>query len=315
MLSKGLVPLLAGLCIGGCSIRPLPENVTRDTTAAIVQKIRCEAREALDYINAETLRAHARNGDPFTIQLADGLEAGTVTPIDLLHLRHKIKLDDEGLKLYKTYTLSAVTFDFQFAMSELNDAAADVGFRLPLAEGLFTLGLNAGAKFDRKNTRKFQITSSFLELHHLDRQKCEEIVARTENFIYPITGLIGLYEVFNTFVKIDSTAGPGSDAAHRFSDTVTFTTTLTAGATPKLALDPIPARRFRVASASATLKAARVDEHQVAIAIARGDEVASFDPRVLSGKAKSKIIADELRIENLLDVQRRNTVFIGDLLR
>jgi hypothetical protein len=46
----------------GCAIHPLPENVTRDTTYDIVQKIR-EGREALDYLAA----ARSQATDPFTL--------------------------------------------------------------------------------------------------------------------------------------------------------------------------------------------------------------------------------------------------------
>jgi len=35
------------MIVAGCAIRPLPRDVTRDTTVEIINKIRCEARRAL----------------------------------------------------------------------------------------------------------------------------------------------------------------------------------------------------------------------------------------------------------------------------
>jgi hypothetical protein len=318
--STALVSICAFL-LAGCAIHPLPENVTRDTTYDIVQKIRCEGREALDNISLRLLRKFT---DRRTLDLADRIEAGELTTAEVLlnpKYRRNLVLDKETWDLFLAYTLSAVTFDFDFQISEDNNNQANANFTAPVTNGTFTLGANAGADLNRKSERKFEITNSFAELHTLDRGYCENIAARIGNIVYPITGKIGLEEVFETFVNLDSRIGVTPPApAQGFSDKLTFLTTLSAGATPKIALTPIPDSRFRLADASATLSATRTDQHEVTIAIAKGAlltpaAIALLDQRVLNkgrldAKSKSKDIADQRRMEDIFIIPRNKAIII-----
>src|SRR5947209_1020231 len=54
--------------LAACAIHPLPEHVTGQPTYHIVQKIRCEAREALIDL---ALRALRESTNPRTLALAD----------------------------------------------------------------------------------------------------------------------------------------------------------------------------------------------------------------------------------------------------
>jgi hypothetical protein len=313
---------VAAFLLGGCAIHPLPENVTRDTTYDIVQKIRCEGREALDNIS---IRLFRRSTDQRTLDLADRVAAGELTVPEVFFVpkyRRNLFLDKETTELFLAYTLSAVTFDFDFQITEDNNNMANANFTLPMVNGIFTLAANAGAELNRKSERKFQITNSFAELHTLDRRYCESIAARIGNIVYPITGKIGLEEVFETFVNLDSRIGvTPTDPAKSFSDQLTFTTTLNAGATPKIALNPVADNRFRLADASATLSASRTDEHEVTIAIARGAvltpaAIALFEPKILNkarvdAKTQSKFIADQRRMEDVFIIPRNKAIIIN----
>jgi hypothetical protein len=301
--------VLASVCaflLAGCAVHPLPENVTRDTTYDIVQKIRCEGREALDAISVRLLRT---SPDPTVLAFADRVEAGTLTVIDLFEpkgpyigLLNQV-LPKWVLELFKTYTTSAVTFDFDFMITENNHNGAIADFRMPIVAGLFSLGAHAGANFDRQSHRKFQIVNSFYELHHLSRDYCSNIVARIGNFAYPITGKIGLEEVFSTFVDLDSNVEGGiAGDAHRFSDQLTFTTTVSADVTPSIVLDPLPTRAFRLADASYTASAFRQDQHGVTIAVAKGQYITSLDQARADAKKRSKDIADQIRTEDFFIV-------------
>lgn len=286
------------LLLTGCSTRPLPEDVTRETTTAIVQKIQCEAREALDHISEAMF---LRSPDTDTQRLADLVATGSVRVPDLFapgaRVHPLLTKADEQLAL--DYTLSAVTFDFKFTISETNDNGGNADFRLPVVGGVFTLGLSAGGKLQRQNVRKFQITNSFFELHDIEPAACRGIVAKVGNVIYPITGRIGLEEVFLTFLELDSGAGTTKvpDNAHLFTDTLTFTTTLSASAAPKITLDPVAMREFRVADAYGSLSAERVDVHEVAIALAKGPRFLSVDAARRGAKVQSRIIANQNRVD------------------
>jgi hypothetical protein len=300
---------IAALFLGGCAIHPLPEDVTRNNTLQIVHKIRCEGREALDRISVRLLRAE---GDERAHAFADQVERRELTVPELFgNKKYKFGLSPRAQELFLAYTLSAVTFDFFFDIDETNDNSASAGFRLPFVDGIFNLNANAGAKFERGTARKFMVTSSFRELHELNPVECAKIVARVGNYYYPITGVIGLEEIFDTFVMIDSTVGglPGAGNPHQFSDEVSFITTIGADVNPSLTLDAIP-NRFRLVSASATLKAERVDKHQVTVALAKGDRLRGLDAGRVSAKDRSRAIAEQRRMEDLIIVPRRGSVII-----
>jgi hypothetical protein len=133
---------------------------------------------------------------------------------------------------------------------------------MPVVPGLFSLGANANADFDRESSRKFQIVNNFYEMHELPREYCESIAAKIGNVVYPITGKIGLEEVFETFVKLDSNIEGGLASEHRFSDELTFTTSVGSDVTPGIFLDPFPVRNFRLLTARATVAASRVDQYK-----------------------------------------------------
>lgn len=201
-----------------------------------------------------------------------------------------------------------IGYDFQFLITENNNATASSLFTYPFATGTFTAGLNAGSQRARASDRNFRIVESFHTLLG-DRDKCGKGPPRGPNRKYPIAGSIGLKEVINTYVKLNElthlvTAGGGGGREGRegggdqqpgegrgksgrsgfiaFTDpgpedlpeTVTiFSDKLTF--TTKLVggLKPSvklsPVKgRFRLAEAAADLSADRTDVHKVTVAMA-----------------------------------------------
>jgi hypothetical protein len=256
---KRTVPVLIGMVLLGCSTHPLVEDVTRQKTFDIVKSIRCEATLAV---------AKARD-----------------IP--------KPPLSPETLK--KTY----IGYDFQFLITENNNATASSLFTYPFATATFTAGLSAGAQRARASDRNFRIVESFHTLL-ADEKNCREVPQRGPNIKYPIAGSIGLEEVITTYVKINllthlatREADRGGDREERetpsrkfefadpqrpgpddlpeavtvFSDKLTFTTKLVGGLKPSVKLSPVKGR-FRLAEAAADLSADRTDVHKVTVAMA-----------------------------------------------
>jgi hypothetical protein len=307
MRGSATVVSICAFLLGGCAIHPLPENVTRETTYDIVQKIRCEGREAVDNI---ALRLVRKSTDPFTLEWADRVEAGEFSFIEgYKKYEASLKFDAYTKQMMMTYTTSAVTFDFWFDISEHNLNSAGAGFTMPVVPGLFTLDAAATANFERRSSRKFQIVNSFYELHGLSRSRCDNIAAWAGNVAYPITGKIGLQEVFETFVRLDSDVEGGLGHEHRFSDELTFTTTVGSSVTPGIVLDPVPARAFRLFRATATANNSRIDEHKVTLAVAKGSPLLSIDQARTDAKILSQTIADERRTEDFFIVPRRGFIF------
>ncbi len=101
-----------------------------------------------------------------------------------------------------------------------------------------------------------------------------------------------------------------------FADRLKFTTTLSAGASPKLTMSAVPGR-FRATSVKADLDATRIDMHQVTIAVA-GRLRSAPGARVLSPTTNSllstTIIQTQVGPEQraLLELDRQRLLTLQD---
>lgn len=300
MINKAIassLALAAGI-LGGCAIHPLPEDFSRNTTYEIVKKIRCEAREALDNIAVRVLR---QSSDPHVLRMADQLAAGQIEVVPGVLLQVP-RLEPSIQRLFEKFTTSAVSFDFQFTIEEENDNAGSADFRLPFTSGVFTLGVSGGAKLTRENFRKFIVDTSFYDLHtdnSLAREVCSSIAATHSNIVYPITGRIGLYEVFSTFIELENE----THLKDGFSDQLKFVTKLNASLKPKIELFPISAQRLRLSEAALTLASTRQDQHQLGLVIKKGEGISLLDARRNAKLFTAERIID-LRTEDFFRSQR-----------
>jgi len=322
---------ISALWLSGCAVHPLPEDVTRESTYHIVQKIRCEAREALTQLSVLALR---ESNYPPTLELADRIETGDLADIkitDLFQNPHLRRLVDRQVhQNFEIFALSALAFAFTFNIKEDNDNSANASFQLPMVNGPFSLLANAGKKLNRESERKLEANHTFLELYRFtDRDVCRAIEAGGGHVIYPITGKIGLYEVFKTFYLLNRPHNPalknppdegfqnhrmGRDVKD-FTDELKFTTRFNIGTTPSITLAAVP-DRFTLTSASATLSASREDLHRVLISLEVGDAVTSLaqamgrvgGQSVRSGAQIAKVRASrrvkEIRTENFISTIR-----------
>jgi hypothetical protein len=276
------IPLASSLL--GCSMHPLPENVSRANTFDIVERIRCEVSDAL---NSYLEQAHPR---------------------DRKHVENII-------------AASAIGYDFTFEITEWNNRLADDGkgllaFKRPSfkdpSKG-FSLDLTAEAHKIRKNTRKFRIVENLRDLLNAANFKrmpavagldgnsrivCDE--AYQENWVYPITGSTGMGEVVRTYIRleqltdfdrsVDKTQPIQTLGAKAvvFSDQLAFTTTVRAGVKPVLELNAVPGT-FKLTTASFFGTAEREDMHNVTVALASNllevDDHGIIDPSV-DGRVK-----------------------------
>ena len=211
--------LVSILAIGasGCSIHPLPDDVTRDSTADIVSKIRCEAKKAIS--------DHAAD---------------------------------------RKFNATAIGYNFEFTITEDNNASGNATFTLPFTDGRFTLKIGAGEDKQRIGERNFLIVENFEELRQAD---CS-VEALSEHWRYPITGVIGLDEVVSTFVRLanlDLLIKPDKKVS-TFTDTVIFTTKFRANVDPRIELSPV-VDKFKLTDASVSLSADRIDKHKLTITL------------------------------------------------
>lgn len=180
---------------------------------------------------------------------------------------------------------TVVGFDFVLKMTEENKATAGkLSFADPLARGKFTLDLTGSAEKERFNERRFRVVDNMYKLSL--EENCSEQEQRA-NFVYPITGRIGLDELVFTYWKLKDVTSfkPYEDDDQRaFIDKLLFTTTLSAGLSPTIQIDS-PAGGFELTNASVAGNVVRKDEHQVTVAIVQYVETIVVE---VPGKPKPK---------------------------
>jgi hypothetical protein len=236
--------LVAALALGGCSIHPLPEDVSGKSTFAIAQSIRCEAQQALREYAADPKYDTGAIAYDFSFQITEDNLAN-----------------------------AAPTFKDPFsAFSSLTVGVFGAGNPLVTSGG--TAG--TGGALQRVAIRKFALVDGFGELKRAD---CGNAVARARP-LYPITGSIGLREVVRTFMLLEGTGALQGDPSVAqtaftksvgttvdFSDELRFTTTLTTGTlVPNLVLAPLTGQ-FRLVGLIGGFGADRQDIHHVVVAL------------------------------------------------
>jgi len=209
-------------------MHPLPEDVSRVNTYDIVEKIRCEAKEGLRGVRADS-------------------------------------------NILKN---TAIGYDFTFDIDEDNNATNG---KLKFERPGFRDGSNTTWEFTgsstrkRKNKRVFRIVE---RLEKLNAANCSEGATRA-NWVYPITGAVGMGEVLRTYIGLerltDFGTGLKSDSTV-FSEELEFTTEFGGGVTPTLELATI-AGKFRLTNATIFAEAKRKDIHSLTVALAKEGEL------------------------------------------
>jgi hypothetical protein len=256
MVAYGLLASL-GTGLLGCSVHPLPQDVSYKSTVDIVRRIRCEASEGL-------LAAWQNAPKPEQVE--------------------------------KIVNGTTIGFDFRFVIAETNrvtDAelaferknAKDEGFELKLAADLNGAHRNGVGENEstRKNTRVFRVID---DLKDLKEAKCGQRVKSTRaNLVYPVTGSTGMAEIVRTYIELEKLTDlrgekttkkvkKGKETTEEeqeivtFSDKLEFITTLEVGVMPRLELETTIGV-LKLTKASTTAAALRRDLHAVTVVLAR----------------------------------------------
>lgn len=249
--------------LGGCSLYPIPDDVSPYRTEQIVRFGRCEVRYA---ILAHMIRSGMITEPTTTAEIKSLIDV----------TRKKAKARPKDLTVLDTHLLRlmkvAIVYSYDFNITENNKASAGAGFRLPSLTSTLDVGGTAGLDLTRVGSRVFGTQDSWDDLV-VNAALCENLPGpRPANVLYPLTGSIGfdpltgsigVGRVVETFVDIDLQGG----AKDNFVDTLTFTTSVSGDANASIKLDPVP-NQFRLVSAAADVGASRVDVHKLTISLA-----------------------------------------------
>jgi hypothetical protein len=261
----------------GCSIHPVPEEVTGVDTLDIVKQIRCEARNTLRTLVIDFLQKQAREtGDPFYANLAAQYQNNPAS-INTFHYNLFRGPQYAGAKAaVKLFYDAGIAYNFDLLGSETNNVDPQSSFIRTFFDHKATLGLTAGSDRIRANDRAFTATDTFGGLlTTVGEDYCIGHIV-IANYIYPIAGRIGLDNTMKTFINLTlfgALGGPKDTTGKppTMTDTLTFTTTFKLGVNPMVVFTPVTAA-WQLLSASMTTDFERMDRHQVAIGLAIGKE-------------------------------------------
>ena len=266
MRIRSVSSLSLSMIVAGCSIHPLPRDVTRDTTLAIVEKIRCEARDALvrGMINVLEEEHSTTN-----LELLQKLRQPGGASAEKLCRLSPLAFDEAARGRLNKFRTAATTYTFDFTIKENKMKAGGATFKVPFTQGTFTLGLTAGSDKTRSNLRNIEFSETFSSLlfgRYADGSSNNlfcDMKPQRKHWIYPITGRIGLAELIDTYVKLVKT----TKDKLAFSDKLSFTTKFDMSAKPSVELTRIIPKKFNLVAANVDYIASREDVHEVKISL------------------------------------------------
>jgi hypothetical protein len=275
MLSRAWAGVLA-FTLAGCAIHPLPEDVSSVPTYVIVRQIRCETREAVIHnaIGWLTSEQNEIEGKVDPASRAIGLDFQNGRPIQQFSPKlFKGRVHDIIAAFYD----AGVAYTFDLDMSEINNLDPQIDLLDPFHRWKFTMGIKGGFDRKRENERLFTVSDSFSGLIHLPDDYCMDPVAArsyvvSENYIYPITGRIGVKRMVQDFIELTlfgSLGGPASNTKGppTLVDQLSFTTEFSGSINPTVTFAPLT-HGLQVVDASLSASVDRKDLHKVTIGLA-----------------------------------------------
>jgi hypothetical protein len=259
--------------LAGCAIHPLPEDVSGVPTYVIVRQIRCETRKAiidtaLGWLTSEQNQIEGKV-DPASRQI--GLEFRNGRPIQ--EFSPKLFKGRVGAIIAVFYD-TGVAYTFDLDMSEINNFDTQINLLKIFSNAKLTTGLKGGIDRTRENERLFTVSDSFSSLIRLPDDYCVDPVAGrnyvvSENYVYPITGRIGVKKMIQDFIELTlfgSLGGPKDNikGPPTLVDQLSFTTQVSGSVNPTIIFSPV----VNVSDASLTISAVRKDLHKVTIGLA-----------------------------------------------
>ena len=203
------------------------------------------------------------------------------------------RVDPKLANTFVAYGASTIAYRFDFDVTESNHNDGSLTFALPFNTGTFALDLGGKLNKDREGQRTFTMAETFQKLVYLN---CDDWVQANRNIVYPATGSIGMGKIINAFIDV-SQLGGGHD---KFTDDITFTTTVRGKLNPTLELAPV-LNRFQLAKATGEFESKRVDTHKLKVSLAFPDLSMVGVASAVSAAAIPRL-ADETKNRALINI-------------
>lgn len=298
----GLIPL------SGCSIYPLPEDVTGFQSKHVVRLTRCQARDA---VRGELQRTLSAWENVIVYKRMTGGEMARWLN-DNPDKYYGLRLADfspQAARLYKFYGDTRLSYDFTIDSSEMNTAGFDLALLRTFTRGSDLFGIKVQNERTRQVKRQFRNYDSFDNLARgLPPDYCEGMPTGP-NWVHPSTGVSRIATLIREFVDQNQRENLGSkdDPLNaEMNDTIVFTTKAIGNFDPTFTRDAIPGT-FVPSEIKINADNYRLDVHTIIVLIqlpSQRDKVLLFDANGnISAVGKNTIDAkfNEIRDNNYKD--------------
>lgn len=302
---KILIAIIGAGILAGCSIRPLPQDVTapKYDTYGIVKRVRCEMRDAITrYAIRSLLRRNLAK------EAEEAAKPGGMAWLNA----HRAQLPQDMQAVLNRYDGAMVTYDFTFDITENNNVIGGVSFGRVFSRNTLGIGIAGESLRERHNTRTFRSSDNFQKLTvNVTDQFCSEPsndprrptwstqeLRQATDFIYPITGSLNLFEMVGAFLDLyqsNNLTGKDKDPP-ALSDNVQFDTKWSGGINPSFEISPL-GRNLELSKAGFTATGIREDKHSVII-------VLTLPPEDDPPKSARATAAQQSTAQTLIERQR-----------
>ncbi len=278
-IARTLVLCAGAAVLSSCATRPVTEGVTGLYSYWIAQAARCEIRDALIDLIVEGVRerqpdlaaylarrdthekAYLEESSRFEGFLAKGI--------------HGVK-DPEVRSAILLYSQTLIAYEFDFNITHTNKAGGGMDLLSTVTRGTVSVGMGAGFEGERNTARNFKLIDLFGDIlvSPPTIRECNTIRGtskgkRSPNGAYPMAGSLNLREILDTFISLTQSANLVGNFVDKrdvptFSETMKFTTIVSAGIDPVLELKPL-GRRLEVKGADASFSVRRQDIHKLTL--------------------------------------------------
>ncbi|MGY4157883.1 hypothetical protein ACVINW_003725 [Bradyrhizobium sp. USDA 4461] len=272
----------AFLVLSGCAIAPVTDDVAHISASNIARQVRCEARQAvinalLGYLASPDNNMNKNKLDDYSYAVGVELQRAYNENPESIRTFDPSQVTGFARTVTRLLYSTGIAYYYDLTGLETNniDPAANLIRPTPITS-LVTLGLTGNFDRQRQNEWSFTITDNFGNLvQKTSESYCTNHLARTEDYVYPIAGKVGLakmikeFTLMSLFENLDAVnkdvaavkKGPPSMVQQ-----LQFTTTIGGGASPKIVFAPKGAS-LQVTDVSFPIALSRKDTHQLTVGL------------------------------------------------
>ena len=303
-----LFVFLLGALVSGCSVYPLPEDVTGYESRHLLRVVRCQARDALRH---KYKKIWLEFKDRPIYEGKTGRELGEWLDEDTR--RYKTlrwdKFSPYAAPTFKALAYTSINYDFTIDSSENNAAGIDLALLRGVAGGTSTIGITAKNDRTRQVKRVFRNYDDFTSLLIGLRSDYCNGVPETINALYPAAGLTRINTLIEDFIEQNQDDNLGSKERAEdaeMSDTITFSTKFVGNFDPGIT-KPAALGGYVPSSLKLTADNYRLDIHTIIILIRLPHDKSKL-PRFDADGYLTAAPAEKRTVDDKLDqIRFRNT--------